>query len=147
MQTVGTPVSQVREHKKITDEIDDMYMDTVYNVSAIQTHLVRRGGRNRTEQFLLFHRSFFGLFAHTRYMKGMDVENILDEKKSDAEPKKDEEEEENNPLLDRIDYWFRWCRKGIPANRRGDRLIEMGIDLFAEYQKRLINVGVITIAR
>jgi hypothetical protein len=155
MQASGTPVQQVREHKKIIDEIDEMYMDTVYAVSNVQANLVWKGGRNRIEQFKMFYRSFYALFSHTRYMKGVDdadINNVTEESQGvgntqDEESPPDEIEIiQSRTLTEKIERWFIICESGVGGSR-GSRLLKIGVRLFSKYQKRLINKGVITIAK
>jgi hypothetical protein len=122
----STPVTAIKEHKKVTDEIDDSYMDTVYAAANLKSYLVSKKGGNKREHFVSFHRAFYTLFVHTRYMGGMD---------------KDED-----GMIKEIEGWFEDCShpkfRHIP-----DPFIRDGIDLFSEYQKKIITKGIITVTR
>jgi hypothetical protein len=132
----GTPVQSVKEHKKITDEIDDMYMDTLFAEANLQTFLVSPHGANRSEQVLSFYRSFRGLFTHTRHMKGMDEITEEDKKKK------------IKPLIEQVEDWF--LDGTDPRIRKGrypDNFLKRGLSLFSKYQKKLIAKGVVSVIR
>jgi hypothetical protein len=118
----GSPVQPVREHKKVTDEIDDLYMDAVYAASRLQSYLVQPRGVNRMEQFMLFYRSFYGLFLHTRVMQGDD---------------------KGSEIVD-CDDWFDSCanRRTLPVS-----LMRRGIVLFKIYQEKIVKAGIVTTRR
>lgn len=125
-QAYGTPVTSIKEHKKVTDEIDDSYMDTVYAAANLRSYLVSKSGGNKREHFVAFHRAFYTLFMHTRYMGGM--------------------EKEDDVVTNEIEGWFDDCNH--PKFRKLPPVfIEDGINLFSAYQKKLITKGVITVAR
>lgn len=122
----STPVTAIKEHKKVTDEIDDSYMDTVYAAANLSSYLVSKVGGNKREQFVAFHRAFYTLFVHTRYMGGMD-------KKEDN-------------ITDEIEGWFADCSRpkfrSLPIP-----FIKDGINLFSAYQKKLLTKSIITVTR
>lgn len=125
----STPIQSVKEHKKITDDIDDAYMGTVRAAATLNTFLAGTGGGSKRESFLSFYDAFFGLFSHTRHMNGMDE---LDSKKYS--------------LVDELEGWFRDAR--LPKFKRlPDAFISDGIDLFTAYQKKLILKGILTLTR
>jgi len=133
----GSPVQSVKEHRKVTEDIDDVYIETIRAAADLQSFLVSGIGGNRREQFLSFHRSFFSLFAHTRYMTDMDK----------AEKKKEGENKEY-VLVDDIEGWFLDCKNKRVRNANfPSDFIEDGLVLFAAYQKKLLSKGVVTITR
>ena len=137
MPTGGIPVQSVKEHKKITDEIDDLYSDALFYEANLQTYLVQPRGGNRGEQVLNFYRSFRGLFTHTRLMKGMD--EIINEGK-DTENKKN--------LIMEVEEWFE--RGTDPKTRKHkypDDFVRTGLDLFSKYQEKLIKKAVVSLVR
>jgi hypothetical protein len=139
MPASGTPVQSVKEHRKVTEDIDDAYIATIQAATNMQSFLVGVTGGSRREQFLAFHRSFYTLFAHTRYMTGMNK----------AEAKKEGgKEEDSYVLVDDLEAWFLDC-KNINVRRKNfpSDFIEDGLVLFAEYQKKLLTIGVVTITR
>jgi len=128
------PVQSVKEHKKVTDEIDDVYMAAVDAATGMQSYLVNRVGGNKREQFLSFYRSFYALFAHTRYMNDVCEDDVKDDKKQPYN------------LVNEIEGWFVDCKKPRFRNLP-PAFIEDGVNLFSAYQKKLITKGVITITR
>ena len=121
----GTPVQHIKEHKKVSDEIDDLYMDTIYAATGLQTYLVEKKG-NRREKFLFFYSSFHGLFMHTRYMqemiKGVGI---------------------SSDQMKEIEEWFRDVTR--KENRKTPhRIIQKGLDLFSVYQSTLVKSGVVS---
>jgi len=136
----GTPVQSTKEHKKITDEIDDSYMKAVYSATELDAFLVSGTGGSRREVFISFYKSFFGLFSHTRYMPKVD--DTQDELSESTEKKK------TPPLCKEIQSWFEDCKNPriAKANFPKDFIVD-GLNLFSEYQRKLIKVGVVTISR
>lgn len=112
-------VPVVREHKKITDEIDDMYVTAIDSAASLRTFMVRPKGANMREYFLIFYRAFYGLFLHTHKLPGM--------------PKSAKEAQ--------ILAWFKIAGPITP------RRVEMGLDLFAVYQGELLDNSVVSVSR
>ena len=112
-------VPVVREHKKITDEIDDMYVAAINSAARLRTFMVRPCGADRREHFLIFYNAFYGLFLHTHKLPGM--------------PKSVKEAQ--------ILAWFKISGQISP------RRIEMGLDLFATYQGELLDNSVVSVSR
>ena len=54
----------LREHKKISDEIDDVYMATVAGCTDVQVFLTRPKG-NPSDIFFRFYTPFYELFQYT----------------------------------------------------------------------------------
>lgn len=132
--TTGTPVQSVKEHKKITDEIDDVYMQTVYAATKLDAFVVSGVGGNRREYFLLFYENFFGLVSHTRNIKGVEETG---QGSKDAPT-----------LMEEIDGWFLDSKHPkIKKRNFPPEFIQDGLLLFKEYQKRILRAGVITITR
>jgi hypothetical protein len=130
---VGAPVQSVKEHKKVTDEIDDLYMTSIFATAELQSYLAGGSGGNRKEQVLSFYRSFYGLFVHTRYMSNVDAPSDKAGQPS---------------LVEEIDGWFADAKTDM-VRRKGypDEFLDDGINLFAAYQKQLLLKGVVTISR
>jgi hypothetical protein len=132
----GTPVQSVKEHKKITDEIDDMYMDTLFAEANLQTFLVQPRGGNRGEQVLFFYRAFRGLFTHTRHLKGMD------------EITEEEKKKNQNSLIEDVEEWFLDGTNPLTRKRKyPDEFVRRGLLLFSKYQKKLIAKAVVSVTR
>jgi len=75
--------------------------------------------RTNREYFLVFYRAFYGLFLHTRKLPGM--ESYSKEKQ--------------------VMMWFKISGPISP------RRIEIGLDLFAEYQAELLNHSIVSVSR
>lgn len=132
---MGGPVQSVREHRKVTDDIDDAYMETIRSAASMRAFLVSRTGGNKREQFLSFYQSFYELFEHTRYMDKIDVDEVS----------KDNPRKKYN-LVKEIEGWFDDCEK--PRFKKLPmEFIRDGINLFSAYRKKLIANGAITIKR
>jgi len=137
MPTGGIPVQSVKEHKKITDEIDDLYSDVLFYEANLQTFMVQPRGGNRGEQVLNFYRSFRGLFTHTRHMKGMD--EIVDEG--------DEEKKGKNLIIEAEEWFERGTDQKVRKNKYPDEFVRTGLKLFSRYQEKLIKKSVVSITR
>lgn len=128
----GTPVSPVHEHKKITDEIDDLYMTTIFAAADISTFIVGGEGGSRKEKFLSFYRPFYGLYSHTKDLSQMAV-------------KRDEGLED---LYAELNSWFEDSLR--PAIRKGnypDEFISDGLRLFDAYKHFILERGVVSVVR
>lgn len=112
-------VPVIREHKKITDEIDDMYVTAIDTATSLKTFMVRPKGANLREYFLIFYRAFFGLYLHTRRLPGM----------------------ESKTEEDILDKWF--AISGPISPKR----IEIGLRLFAKYQGKLLDNSIVSVNR
>jgi hypothetical protein len=120
-QVGSTPIPFVREHKTISEDIDEAYKATIYAASEIRTYLLHPKGQggNRNEVFLSFYRPFNGLFMHTRHSTTV----------------KNNQEFQN--LTEEIDKWFKY------RGRITIRLMEAGLDLFERYQKEILQAAII----
>ena len=97
-----------------------MYVTGIDAAADLRTFMVRPKGANMREFFLIFYRSFYGLFLHTRTLPGMNI--------SKEEEKK-------------IMRWFK-----ISGPITFER-VEVGLDLFAEYQKKLLDNSIVSVTR
>jgi hypothetical protein len=120
MVTQG-PISAVRDHKKIGDDIDDAYIACVAATTDLRTYLVRPLG-NRMEKFLAFYEPFTGLFLHTVNLKEM------------ATP-------DDEQLIGEISRWIEF--QGVPSMKR----MRYGIHLFQRYQKELLTKSIVVPSR
>lgn len=112
-------VPVVKEHKKITDEIDDMYVAAINSAARLRTFMVMPRGADMREYFLIFYNSFYGLFLHTHKLPGMTTS------------KKEVQ----------IMMWFK-ISGPITLKR-----IELGLDLFATYQGELLDNSIVAVTR
>lgn len=114
------PIPIVRDHKKLGDELDDVYIEAVNASMLARGYLKHRKG-NPTEIFFQFYYPFGALFQHTRFlreMKGVD-----------------------DDLVGKIDAWFQIEGKPRPS------VMTSGLDLFSRYQEHLLQKGIIILKR
>lgn len=119
MGEITTTVPVVREHKKITDEIDDMYVAAINSAANLRTSMVRSVGADKREYFLIFYRAFYGLYLHTSELTGM-------ESFADGE------------------HVMRWFKLSGPIT---PRRIDVGLDLFTNYRKELLKNSIVSVSR
>jgi len=112
-------VQVVREHKRITDEIDDMYITAINSAVHLRTFMVRPKGANMKEYFLIFFSSFYALYLHTSDLPGM-------------------EDFSKKPMI------WRWFSLQGPISTRR---IEVGLDLFSEYKTELLAKAIVSVTR
>jgi hypothetical protein len=113
-----TPI--VREHKKLGDELDDIYIEAVNASAFARGYLVHKKG-NPNELFFQFYYPFSALFQHTRFLPEL--------KNADEQ------------LIKDIDAW-------IAIEQRPTRsIMRKGLELFSDYQKILLQQGAIAVKR
>ena len=119
MGGASTPVAVIREHKKVSDEIDDVYTAAVSAATDLKSQLAT--GRligNKTELFLYFYRPFFGLYVHTRFSKDLRTADL-------------------RPLMDSLDLWF-------DENKVDQDRMHRGLKLFDKYQREIMQAEIIS---
>lgn len=114
------PIPISREHKKLGDELDDIYIEAVNAASYARGYLRQRRG-NFGAVFFQFYYPFDALFQHTRYLPDM----------------KDADED----LIADIEQWVQTEEKPKISQLR------RGLDLFSEYQKAVIKGGAVVLKR
>jgi len=118
----------IREHKKISDEIDDVYMAAVAGCTDVQVFLTRPRG-NPGEIFSRFYAPFYELFQHTyQYpdMKSLDKENIKE-----------------------IKEWF-WKKPPKFSSKKPEAFYHhatQGLQHFQKYQSALMASAIVNIRR
>jgi len=118
----------IREHRKISDEIDDVYMAAVAGCTDVQVFLTRPRG-NPGEIFFRFYAPFYELFQYTyQYpeMKSLD-ENTIKEMKA----------------------WF-WKKPPIFSSKKPEafrRHANQGLEHFQKYQHKLIASAIVSVKR
>lgn len=118
------PTPATREHKKIGDELDAVYVDLLNAATYAQAFMTHKHG-NPNEVYEAFYTSFINLFMHTRSTREMTKDGKYDS------------------LISAID---RWMQKDVRShNVRA--LIREGLWLFKYYQKAVIKSGAVIIKR
>ena len=117
---MADPIPISREHKKLGDELDDIYIETVNASIFARGYLIHKKG-NPNELFLQFYYPFGALFQHTRYMREMS--NV------------------DKELIIEIENWINLQDKPRPST------MLKGLNLFSKYQEPLLKNGVIILKR
>jgi hypothetical protein len=121
---MSDPTPATREHKKIGDELDAVYVDLLNAATYAQSFMTHKHG-NPNEVYEAFYTSFINLFMHTRSTREMTKDGKYDS------------------LISAID---RWMQKDVRSyNVRA--LIREGLWLFKYYQKAVIKSGAVIIKR
>jgi len=121
---MADPTPATREHKKIGDELDSVYVAAINAATYAQGFMVHRHG-NPNEVYDIFYDPFINLFIHTRSTREMTKNGQYD------------------ALIAAID---RWMQKSTRThNVRA--LIQEGLWLFKYYQKAVIASGAVIIKR
>lgn len=120
---MAEPATSTRDHKKIGDELDEIYNAAVIAAMYLQEYLVHKRG-NPNEVFSQFYQPFVALFLHTSVAREMD-------------------KEEYDDLINSID---KWMHKDI---KKYGLLVLMteGLRLFRKYQRVVVKSGAVIIKR
>lgn len=121
---MADPNPVAREHKKIGDELDTVYVDAINAATYAQSFLTHRHG-NPNEVYEAFYDPFINLFMHTRSTREM-----LKDGKYAA-------------LIAKVDMWM---QKDVRFHNVRV-LIREGLWLFKHYQAAVIMSGAVVIKR
>lgn len=116
----GQLIPNIHEHKKVGDDLDDIYIETVENATKMRGYLQHPAG-NRREVFLRFYYPFTSLFYHTRNLR--DMKDVSDDE------------------LGAIERWIDDEQK--PTKHR----MREGLRLFNSYQKLILGKEIIALHR
>lgn len=117
------PTTIARDHKKIGDELDDIYIEAISAATYAKSYLVHKRG-NPNEIFHQFYLPFVALFMHTRFTREMSKDDYTD-------------------LINSLD---RWVNKGSRTTTI-HALLREGLQLFSQYQCEVIKSGAVVIKR
>ena len=116
----GQLIPNIHEHKRVGDDLDDIYLETVEAATKIRGYLQHPAG-NRRDVFLRFYYPFTSLFYHTRNLRDMKDVPEVDMKE--------------------IEYWIE--DEDRPTKRR----MRAGLVLFNKYQKLILGKEIIALHR
>ena len=120
---MAEPTTSTRDHKKIGEEIDEVYIAAVMAAMYLQQYLVHRRG-NPNEAFFNFYDGFVALFGLTNVSREMD-------------------KVEYDTLINDIN---RWLQKST-RNHNLFLLMYEGLRLFKQYQAAVIKTGAVIVKR
>jgi hypothetical protein len=118
------PTPSTREHKKIGDELDSVYVAAINAAAYAQAFLAHKHG-NPNEVYDLLCEPFINLFMHTRATREMNKDHKYDK------------------LIFAVD---RWMQKDVRTHNVRS-LIREGLWLFKYYQMAVIQSGAVVIKR
>lgn len=123
--------SALREHKRISDAIDEAYMEVIISGTDLRVFLRRPRG-NPDAAFMRFYGAFYEAFTYTCQAKEIASLGV------DAE-------------ISKIWQWFDTEPPRFSTSRAArDKFCkhaQLGLDLFLGYQKSMISSGIININR